>query len=504
MSNKVRPNEVRVRFAPSPTGYLHVGGARTALFNWLYAHHTSGKFLLRIEDTDQARSTEDFLQSQLEDLKWLGLHWDNSNLQQDNSETQRDWKKQAEANSHCIYRQSQNLDTYKNYGEKLLESGHAFYCFCREDQLLRKKQKAKEQGQFLHYDGTCRQFSLKEAKAKVQSGESATIRFKVPATSKDYLIKDLIRGDVTFPSNMVGDFVILRSNGMPVYNFCCVIDDHLMNITHVFRSEEHLSNTLRQAMIYEGYGWERPQFVHLSLILGSDKKKLSKRHGGTSCHHYRERGFLPEALLNYLALLGWSLSDDREIFSLPELIKLFTLDRVHKNPAIFDEDKLKAINAHHLRHLPHKDLWQRILPFLERAGLHIQQDQGWKHQSLEVLKSYMETLADAPALYQLLLDDHFQITDAGFETLKWPEAKKVIAAWQNQLKAFNRDLVYSEDFLHIQKQIQTQCGVKGKHLFMPLRVAILGRPQGVELKKFVPLLKVSSLLKRSEEVLKHC
>ena len=475
--------KVRLRFAPSPTGYLHVGGARTALFNWLYARHTSGDFLLRIEDTDQERSTEDFLQSQLESLEWLGLNWDQIE------------NKKGEISDH-LYRQSQNIDTYKKYANQLLEKRQAFYCFCSEETLAEKKQFAMAQKTSPHYDGTCHKFSLEEAKDKIALGESATIRFKVPK-SKTYSVPDLLRDDVQFSSDIIGDFVILRSDSMPVYNFCCVVDDHLMEITHVFRSNEHLNNTLKQMMIYEAFDWKLPQFVHLSLILGPDGKKLSKRFGATSCQQYQERGFLPEALINYLSLLGWSSTDDQELFTVEELIEKFTLDRLNVAPAIFDEEKLISINAHHLRSLPHKELWQKVAPFLGKENIHIQEDMQWKARSLEVLKSYMKTLADAPALYKLLIDSYFTITNEGFEALKWPETKKVILAWQNKLEHLKSEFINQEEFIALQKEIQKECSVKGKHLFMPLRVAILGKPHGVELKQFVPLLKTSSLKERA-------
>ena len=484
------PTKVRVRFAPSPTGYLHIGGARTALFNWLYARHRSGLFLLRIEDTDQERSTQDFLQSQLESLQWLGLHWDGL-----------DHKKSNQEKTHCkLYRQSQNLETYQKYAQRLLTKGQAFYCFCSDKELLKKRQLAIAQKKSPHYDGTCHKLSLKEAQAKLALGGSAVIRFRVPKF-KEYCVSDLIRGDVRFPSDMVGDFVILRSDGMPVYNFCCVVDDYLMKITHVFRSEEHLSNTLRQMMIYEAFGWKMPQFAHLSLILGPDGKKLSKRFGATSCKEYEKAGFLPEGLINYLALLGWSSTDDQELFTTKQIISKFTLDRINKTPAIFDDQKLRSINAHHLRSLSHLDLWNRISPFLEREGVHIQEDMQWKERSLGVLKNYMEVLSDAPALYKILIDSYFEITSEGFETLRWPEAQSVISTWQSKLGDFKGESISQEEFVNIQKDIQKQCSVKGKFLFMPLRVAILGKPEGVEIKKIVPLLKVSSLKKRALKVL---
>lgn len=485
------PTKIRVRFAPSPTGYLHIGGARTALFNWLYARHRSGQFLLRIEDTDQERSTQDFLQSQLESLKWLELHWDNH---LDNK------KDNQEKTSYKLYQQSQNLETYQKYAQRLLDKGQAFYCFCSDEELSKKRQLAIAQKTSPHYDGRCHKFSLKEAQAKLALGESAVIRFKVPK-SKEYYVSDLIRGEVRFSSDMVGDFVILRSDRMPVYNFCCVVDDYLMKISHVFRSEEHLSNTLRQMMIYEAFDWKIPQFAHLSLILGPDGKKLSKRFGATSCKEYEKAGFLPEGLINYLALLGWSSTDDQEIFTREQMISKFTLDRINKAPAVFDDQKLRSINAHHLRSLSHLDLWNRISPFLELEGIHIQEDMQWKERSLEVLKNYMEVLSDAPALYKILIDSYFEITPQGFETLKWPETQKVILEWQNKLENFKSEFINQEEFISMQKDIQKRCSIKGKFLFMPLRVAILGKPEGVELKKLIPLLKVSSLKKRALKVL---
>ncbi len=482
-------SHVRVRFAPSPTGYLHIGGARTALFNYLYAKHTSGQFLLRIEDTDQERSNLDFLQSQLQSLQWLGLQWDPLN------------PSEGQLSKDNLYHQSQNLKVYKKYANQLLQNGKAFYCFCTDQEISSKKQKAIAQGLSPHYDGTCYQYSLDEAQAKKATGQPAVIRFKVPKIQKQYHVPDLIRKDVYFPSNMIGDFVILRSDDMPVYNFCCVIDDHLMKITHVFRSEEHLSNTLKQMMLYEAFNWLLPHFVHLSFILSNDGKKLSKRLGATSCHEYQKRGFLPEALLNYLALLGWSDGTDQEIFTLEDLISRFTLDRINITPARYDEDKLKAINVHHLRNLPYKELWHRITPFLQTAHLDIKGTTQWKYQSLEVLKNYIETLADVPALYKMLMDAYFEVTEEGLEVLKWPKSHTILLAWQKNLNNFSGEIMDQEHFISTQKDIQKHCEVKGKDLFMPLRVAILGQPQGLELKKLVPLFKISSLQKRVQQAI---
>ena len=433
-------SKVRVRFAPSPTGYLHIGGARTALFNYLYAKHTSGYFFLRIEDTDQERSSSDFLQKQLQSLQWLGLTWDTLE------------PKEGQLGQDHLYHQSQNLKIYKKYADHLLKRGTAFYCFCTEQEIADKRQKAISQGLSPHYDRTCYQYSLEDAQTKKALGQPAVIRFKVPKTKKQYHVPDLLRKDVQFASDMVGDFVILRSDGMPVYNFCCVVDDHLMDISHVFRSEEHLSNTLKQMMLYEAFDWSLPHFVHLSLILAPDGKKLSKRQGAMSCNEYQERGFLPEALLNYLALLGWSKGNDQEVFTLDELISSFTLDRVNIAPAKYDEDKLKAINAYYLRHLSDEELWQRIVPFLQAANLDIQETTAWKYQSLEALKNYMETLADAPDLYKILIDAYFEITKEGQEVLMWQDSYNILCSWYKQLKELQvYDAMEQEKFLNIQK-----------------------------------------------------
>ncbi|HEX4925165.1 MAG TPA: glutamate--tRNA ligase, partial [Bdellovibrionales bacterium] len=283
-------NKVRVRFAPSPTGYLHVGGARTALYNWLYARNTGGTFILRVEDTDQARSTERALKEQISDLRWLGINWDEG---------------PEAGGAYGPYKQSERLHIYREHADKLLAQGRAFYCFCTDEVIEAKRAAAQKEGRPAHYDGTCYNVTVPEAKARIAKGEKGAIRFKLSG-KKEYKLDDLIRGEVVFPSDMVGDFVILRSDGMPVYNFCCVIDDALMKMTHVLRAEEHLSNTVRQLMLYEAFGWQPPRFGHLSLILDSNRQKLSKREGATSVHDFAQRGYLPEAMNNFIALLGWS------------------------------------------------------------------------------------------------------------------------------------------------------------------------------------------------------
>jgi len=447
--------DIRVRFAPSPTGYLHVGGARTALYNFLYAKNQEGTFILRVEDTDQERSTEESLRMQIQDLEWLGLAWDEG----------VDPKTLEDNGDYGPYRQSQRLHIYKKYCDQLLESGAAYYDF----------------------------------RTDVESGEQAAVRFKVEPQD-DFTFEDLVRGSVTLPSGMVGDFVILRSTGMPVYNFCCAVDDALMKISHVFRAEEHLSNTLRQKMIYEALGFDLPRFGHLSLILGSDRQKLSKRHGATSCNQYKESGYLPEALLNFITLLGWSSPEEEEIMSLETLVRLFSLERLNLSGAVFDEEKLKWMNAMHLRNLSDDDLWQRLQPAFKRAGLSLPSDPEWISKALTTFKVAMETLQDIER-FEPVDDSRFALTPEGKDVLAWDDSPKVLAAWQANIKNYEGAYLDEETFGSIQNQVKESCGVKGKHLFMPIRVAVIGHPQGADLKSLVPLLNRESLLARVEKCL---
>ncbi len=484
MSNTPK-NNVRVRFAPSPTGYLHVGGARTALLNWLYARNIGGKFILRVEDTDQARSTEEALQMQIADLKWLGLDWDEG---------------PGKGGDYGPYKQSERLSIYKEYSDKLLDSGKAYYCFCTDATLEEKKKEAMATGKPPHYDGTCLKLDKKVAAQKKAAGEKAAVRFHIPGGKSEYVFKDIVRGEVRFPFDMVGDFVILRGDGMPVYNFCCVIDDALMKITHVLRAEEHLSNTVRQLMIYEAFGFTIPEFGHMSIILGPDKQKLSKRHGATSVHEYSEKGFLPEAMNNFVALLGWSSPKGDEVMAPKEMISQFALDRFNPAPAVFDEVKLRWMNAQHLRGLDLKDLWARVKPFLDQAGLKFDDDREWQHRSLEAFKVKMETLADAVELYRPLADNQFAVKPESVAVAK--ENKKVIESWLRSLNSVPGSFIDEEGFDKLQAAVQLDCQVNGKNLFQPLRIAVVGVPHGVELKKLAPLLTVKSLKWRAEQTLK--
>jgi nondiscriminating glutamyl-tRNA synthetase len=487
-------SEVRVRFAPSPTGYLHVGGARSALFNYLFAKRHGGKFILRIEDTDQERSTLESLNMMIGDLQWLGLNWDEG----PHPETLKDM------GPHGPYKQSERLSLYKKVAQQLLDEGKAYYCFMSDAELDAAREKLKTEGQQFHVESPWENFSQVEALKKISDGEKAVVRFKTRHLKKDYLLKDLIRGEVRFPSDMVGDFVLLRSDGMPVYNFCCVVDDHMMKISHVLRAEEHLPNTLRQLMIYEGLNWQTPQFGHISLVLDEDRQKLSKRKGAVACDQFKAEGYLPSAMINYLALLGWSHPEQKEILTLQEMQDSFSLDRVNAAGAVFDRVKLKWVNAQHLRSLPNEKIYELIEPFLNQAGLKLPKDLGWKMQSVEIFKPYLELLSDAVVLYTPLDDSKYEIFQESEETLKQDFAKPVLNAWKECVQSHPRENFTESEFLAIQDAVKNKTGQKGKNLFFPIRIALIGKPHGAELKILVPLMNKASILQRVEKVLVQC
>lgn len=484
-------SNIRVRFAPSPTGYLHVGGARTALYNYLFAKKQGGEFILRIEDTDEARSTQESLRGVVDDLVWLGLMWDEGV----DPVTLRD------VGPNGPYRQSERLSIYKEIADQLLNSGKAYYCFLTDEELEKQREAAKAAGRPPQVNSPYQDWSLEKAKEHLAAGNKGVVRFKTKGLAKDYTFTDLVRGDVRFPSDMVGDFVLLRSDGMPVYNFCCVVDDHLMKISHVLRAEEHLPNTLRQMMIYEAMSWEIPQFGHMALILDEDRQKLSKRKGAVACGQLKEEGYLASAVLNFIALLGWSHPEGKEIMSVQDMMAAFDVSRLNPAGAIFDRVKFKWMNSMHLRALSNADLWKAIQPFLARENMQLPQDTHWQERSVEVFKTSMETLVDAIELYRPLNDASYVIHPESEEVLKWESSKAVLEAWKNLLIGFDGDYMTEEQFLKLQDQVKEQTGAKGKHLFMPIRVAVIGKPQGTELKILVPLMKKSSLVARAEQAL---
>ncbi|HOT74933.1 MAG TPA: glutamate--tRNA ligase [Candidatus Wallbacteria bacterium] len=455
-------SEIRVRFAPSPTGYLHVGGARTALFNYLYAKNTGGKFILRIEDTDLARSTDESINAILRSMKWLGLDWDEG---------------PEKGGEFGPYFQTQRLDTYNKYAAQLLESGHAYYCFCSQQE---KKDDAEAQGS--KYPGTCRAISLADAKKRLAAGEKAAIRFKMPA--KEIKFKDIVRGEVSFDGSLFGDMVIIRQDGVPTYNYAVVIDDALMNITHVLRGDDHISNTPKQIAIYEAIGFKMPEFGHISMILGPDGSRLSKRHGATSVEEYNKNGILPEAFVNYLALLGWSPEGDREIFPLEEMIKEFSLSRVSKSAAIFDSTKLKWMNGMYIRSLSDDQLLERVLPFMISEGLisaeEAETKKEWLLKIVKTIKNSFDLLTEAPAKAALFFGEDYEIKTDDPEVAKYIENKEITGkALGFIIEELNAMPEYGPAAVKAAiKKAQKTLGFSGHDVFMPLRVSLTGLSGG--------------------------
>lgn len=366
-------SEVRVRFAPSPTGYLHIGGARTALFNWLFARKMGGKLILRIEDTDTQRLKEDSVSQILTSLKWLGLNWDEG----------------PEVGGDCgPYYQSERQEIYTKYAQQLLDSGKAYYCFCTAEDLEAAREKQRQAKQPFRYARTCRDIPMEEAKKRAAAGEPYSIRIKIPVEGS-ITVHDLIHGDVTFNMDQFDDFVIVKSNGMPTYNFAVVVDDHLMGMTHVLRAEEHLSNTPKQLLIYEALGFEPPKFGHMPMILAPDRSKLSKRHGATSVEEFQAQGYLPEAIVNYLTLLGWGPGDEREIFDLQETVKLFELEQMSKKAAVYDTKKLTWMNGQYLSQLPLENILPEAKKFFLKDGLVTEQ---WLEENAEYFAKLVDTV----------------------------------------------------------------------------------------------------------------
>src|SRR6056297_727992 len=392
MSNK-KNKPVRVRLDPSPTGSLHVGTARAALFNYLFANQKKGKFILRIEDTDKERSKKEYEKQIIEGLKWLGINWD------EGPETKGEFGP---------YRQSDRKNRYKKYLKKLLDEEEAYHCFCSEEELEQMRQKQKQNGEPPRYTGKCRDLSESEVKKRLEAGESSVIRFK----TKNYEVKfeDIIRGEVSFDGKLMGDFVIAKDLDSPLYNFAVVVDDYEMKISHVIRGEDHLSNTPKQIFIYKALGIPIPKFAHLPLILGEDESKLSKRHGAVSIEEFKEKGYLPEALINFMALLGWNSGTEKEIYSMEELIENFSLERVQKSGSIFNKDKLTYINGVHIRNKSLDEITNLCLPYLKEEFLEEIEEDKYNIKELDQ-EIELETIKKIISLYHERLKLLSEITE---------------------------------------------------------------------------------------------
>jgi nondiscriminating glutamyl-tRNA synthetase len=473
------------------------------LFNYLYAKKVGGKLILRIEDTDQERSTPEYERMVIASIDSLGMKPDES---------------PQVGGPFPPYRQSERLPIYGKYATELLKRDMAYYCFCPDEVLTQKRELAMKLGRPPVYDGTCAKIPLAEAKARLAKGEKAGIRFR--AIQKEYILKDHVKGDVRFPPEVVGDFFITRTPreheheiaegvGMPVYNFCCVIDDHEMGITHIIRGDDHLSNNARQLQIYDAFGWKVPEMAHIAMVLGADHQKLSKRNGDSSVNEYLEKGYLPEALLNFLSLLGWNPGADvkpssghPELFTMEEMISYFSLDRLQKAPAVFDMHKLQWMNGQYIRNFPLAEIAKRARPFFEKAGwADVIKTKGdaWYTGVVETIRGECSILSELPEAAKIFIDSKPAVEDAAKAMLVDPANGAVFSALEAEVAGLP-DAITAEHVDQLQKSVGVKAGAKGKGLFMPIRAATTGKTHGPELKKVIPLLGKAALLERMSAI----
>ena len=475
---------MRVRFAPSPTGQLHVGNVRTALFNWLLARRLGGTLVLRIEDTDAERSTRESERAILEDLRWMGLEWDEGI---------------EKGGDHGPYRQSERLHIYRAHIVELLSRGQAYRCFCLPEELEMERYAALRERRPPKYSGRCRDIPPDQARQRVENGESAAIRFRIP-DDREVVLNDLVRGEVRFTTEVLGDPVLVRSEGIPAYNYAVVIDDALMEITHVIRGEDHISNTPRQLLLYEAFGWTPPTFAHVSMVLGPDHSLLSKRHGATSVAEFRARGYLPEALTNYLALIGWSPGEGQELLAIDELARRFQLEDVGRSAGVFDVEKLAWVNRHYLKLAAPKRLAQLSEAYLK--------DEGWVLESTAVGAEFLAAVVARAAASVDRLDQvparlRFLFDYSAARALEDPalraeaEASRTVVSSLAEVLAQRGPLIDRDAFRAAVAEVRERTGQKGKALLHPIRLALTGESEGLELDLAVPAMERGAALGQS-------
>jgi len=469
-------SNVRVRYAPSPTGHLHIGNARTALFNYLYARNLGGTFVIRIEDTDQKRNIEGGEKSQLEYLKWLGMDWDES-IDQDGG--------------YGPYRQSERLDIYKKYYDELLEKGLAYKCYCTEDELQAEREAQAARSEMPRYSGKCAHLTEEEGQELEAQGRKPSIRFRVPQ-GKVYTFKDIVKDEVSFESDGIGDFVIVKKDGFPTYNFAVAVDDYLMKITHILRGDDHISNTPRQLMIFEAFGWEQPTYGHMTLIVNESRKKLSKRDESIIqfIEQYAELGYLPEALFNFIAMLGWSPEGEEEIFSKEEFIQQFDANRLSKSPALFDKQKLEWMNNQYMKKTDLEKVVELALPHLIKAGRFDEEmtadEREWATKLIRLYHDQMSYGAEIVELSEQFFKETIEYSEAAQAVLAEEQVPEVMEAFYNEVDALEN--FEASEIKAAIKAVQKATGHKGKKLFMPIRVAVTGETQGPELPLAIELL----------------
>ncbi|MFN2748195.1 MULTISPECIES: glutamate--tRNA ligase [Bacillus] len=481
-------NEVRVRYAPSPTGHLHIGNARTALFNYLFARSQGGKFIIRIEDTDKKRNIEGGEQSQLNYLKWLGIDWDEG---------------VDVGGEYGPYRQSERNDIYKTYYEELLEKGLAYKCYCTEEELEKEREEQAARGEMPRYSGKCRNLTKEEQEKLEAEGRQPSIRFKVPQ-GEVITFNDIVKDEISFETDGIGDFVIVKKDGTPTYNFAVAVDDYLMKMTHVLRGEDHISNTPKQIMIYNAFGWDVPTFGHMTLIVNENRKKLSKRDESIIqfIEQYEELGYLPEALFNFIALLGWSPVGEEELFTKEQFIEIFDVNRLSKSPAVFDAHKLKWVNNQYVKKLDLDQVVELTVPHLQKAGKVSEElagsEKDWVRKLISLYQEQLSFGAEIVELTELFFKDEIQYNREArtvLEEEQVPEVLRVFSEKLEQLEDFTADEIKQSI-----KAVQKETGHKGKKLFMPIRVATTGQTHGPELPQSIELLGKDTVLKRLNNI----
>lgn len=475
--------QIRTRFAPSPTGFLHIGGLRTALYNYLFARRNGGRFILRIEDTDQQRKVRGAVENLLEVLTWAGIPPDEGpNIGGDRGP----------------YIQSKRLTIYKKWVQILLEKGHAYACFCRPERLAKLRQRQLANQEHPRYDNRCRRLDAAEARRRVASGESHVIRMKVPLEG-EIIVWDQIRGKVTFDCSLLDDQILQKSDGFPTYHLANVVDDHLMAISHVIRGEEWLSSTPKHHLLYEYFGWQQPKLAHVPLLLNPDKSKLSKRQGDVAVEEYRRKGFLPEALLNFLALLGWNPGSDRELFSLTELVAKFSVKRIGKSGAILNPEKLAWMNGHYIRELHPERYYQLAKPFLPN-------EKRWSAEQiqgiLDTVRNYLSTLGDIPDKAAIFYPpDYSNVDSETREFIVSADSITILKSLRHQISqqtAFDAGTFY--DYI---RAVQQTTGLRGRPLWSTVRAAITGQAHGPDINKVAEILGRDECLDRINKALDY-
>lgn len=482
-------SKIRVRFAPSPTGFLHVGGLRTALYNYLFAKHHNGEFVLRIEDTDQSRQVQGAVENLVGSLHWAGLEYDEGPVP--------DGSQRGAAGP---YFQSERLDRYEKYTNQLLNDDHAYYCFCSEQRLEKVRQQQIERGMQTKYDQHCRKLTKDERNSRLEAGMPHVVRMKIPSDDvTDLTFTDAIHGEVSIPFENLDDQVIMKSDGFPTYHLANVVDDHSMGISHVIRGEEWLPSTPKHILLYKYLGWDLPVFAHLPLLLNEDRSKLSKRQGDVAVEDYRKKGYLPEALINFIALLGWNPGDEQEIFTLDEMMNKFSLNRINTSGAVFNVEKLQWMNGVYIRNTDIDRLVELSLPFLDQAGFDTSDHQKMQKiiEAVQTNLRYLEEIPEVTRVFQPTSLSRDDIAEEAKEMLEQKSTQKVFHALAEKLAAL--DEMPQGKFRELMKEVQKATGVKGKDLWMPVRIALTGEMHGPELPAVIEILGRNHCLKRIQD-----